>query len=74
MLRANFFYTGEFGIVYRALYSPNSDFTSIPQPVAVKTFKGLLFNITLYTNTASCSCKQYILKCVHIHNDLKIRT
>ena len=48
MLRANFFYTGEFGIVYRALYSHNSDFTSIPQPVAVKTLKGLLFTITLY--------------------------
>ena len=49
MLRvlANFFYTGEFGIVYRALYSHNSDFTSIPQPVAVKTLKGLLFTITL---------------------------
>ena len=47
MLRANFFYTGEFGIVYRALFSHNSDFTSIPQPVAVKTLKGLLFTITL---------------------------
>ena len=59
MLKANFFYTGEFGIVYRALYSPNSDFTSIPQPVAVKTLKGLLFTITLYTNTASCLYNVY---------------
>ena len=72
MLRANFFYTGEFGIVYRALYSPNSDFTSIPQPVAVKTLKGLLFTITLYTNTASCSCINFMLKSVHIHNSVHI--
>ena len=47
MYKTQFLYTGEFGVVYRALYSPNSDFNSTPQQVAVKKLKGLLFTITL---------------------------
>ena len=42
-IKANFIYTGEFGIVYRALCTHKSGLTGVPQPVAVKTLKGLLF-------------------------------
>ena len=35
----NFYDTGEFGIVYRALLAHESDFNRVPQAVAVKTLK-----------------------------------
>ena len=72
--KTQFLYTGEFGVVYRALYSHNSDFTSIPQPVAVKTLKGLLFTITLYTNTASCLYNVYYSLFTFMMTSSKIMT
>ena len=47
MHKSQFPLSGEFGIVYRALYTHKSDLTGVPQPVAVKTLKGLSITITL---------------------------
>ena len=38
-------FTGEFGIVYRALLTHESDFSVMPQAVAVKTLKGLFIRV-----------------------------
>ena len=33
--------TGEFGVVYRGILTNETDLNSMPEPVAVKTLKGL---------------------------------
>ena len=47
MHKSQFPLSGEFGIVYCALCTHKSDLTGVPQPVAVKTLKGLSITITL---------------------------
>ena len=43
---------GEFGIVYRGLYTPNGDIiNSAPMPVAIKTLKG---NIIIISDDNVC--------------------